>query len=124
MPQAKIEEQFVVRTIDATPANVVQYTPPEESMSYIILTATAKCSDGGRAILESEYGTERTGGAAPTILGTSSKTAWVSGSGNRCSLGLAIVGNELQFQVTGDAGLTVDWGINSDIQTVTYFPPA
>jgi len=116
------EENYIVITLNGVPKEADRYTPPAESMTYLKLKALVKCDDGARAVIVSEYGIDRTGGSAPVIIGSTTKTPYKSGaSANQCDINLVIDGNDLVYQVTGPNSVISRWGVHCEGVTSTFF---
>jgi hypothetical protein len=125
MPQLFEEEAWEVTTVDTEPNNLVQYTPPPDSLVFLEIVAYARVIGGanGTSIFIKRFAFERVGTGAPALVGSPDEFKFIKGDGGKAQMTVSIVGVEIQYHVYGDLGFTIDWGVNSRALTKVFVKP-
>lgn len=120
-PNYEVSVQNALQTTDATPTAILTAQMPPNSTAVVMLTITARNPSNGdskswaRAIpLKRGTGNAQILGAQGDML----PTAQDSGASS-WALQLATVGDNVQMNVVGVAGVTIDWYARAEGQVVT-----
>lgn len=106
-----------VTTTDATVTTLTSYTMSDETMCYftVIVTAARLTNVTKAAAYERRVAYRRTGGAAPTIIGS-----LVSGTDQETDAGMNVTidvsSNDVRVRVTGVAANSLRWGCSLVVQ--------